>query len=132
VLARGTTRHREVAVRTALGASRWRLVREQCTESRLIVIGGAVASYVAFQGLRELMTVDFNLTLPFGEQTTILIRPTLNMPVLTMAVGSLLLSLLVFGLEPAWPSRTWSAIAPKKLECGCRWERQRARSNEWC
>ena len=37
-----------------------------------------------------------------GGQTTLLIRPALNVPVLTMAVGSLLLSLLVFGLEPAW------------------------------
>jgi len=103
VLARGTTRQRELAIKCALGASRWRLVREQCTESLLIAIAGAVASYVAFQGLRLLLSTDFNLILPFGGgHWTMEIRPAPNMSALVMAIASLLLSLLVFGLEPAW------------------------------
>src|SRR5262247_4281080 len=58
VLARGTTRVRELAVRRALGASTWRLVREQCLESVIIAAGGAVASYIAFQLLSVLMDAE--------------------------------------------------------------------------
>ena len=43
VLARGTTRQRELAVRRALGASRWRLVREQCLESLMLAAAGGAA-----------------------------------------------------------------------------------------
>ncbi len=102
VLARGTTRQRELAVRCALGASRWRLIREQLAESLLLAIAGAAASYVVFQGLRALMNTDFNIPLPYGGRWTLAIRPVLNVPALSLAVASLLASLLVFGLEPAW------------------------------
>ncbi|MDQ3488128.1 MAG: ABC transporter permease [Acidobacteriota bacterium] len=102
VLARGTTRQRDLAVRCALGASRWRLVREQCTEGLLLAIAGGVASFVVFQSLRILMNADFDITLPMGGRSTLAIRPTLNVPALAVAVGSLLISLMVFGLEPAW------------------------------
>src|SRR6185503_2029671 len=49
VLARGSVRQQEFAVRHALGASRWRLVREQCSESLLLAGAGAVGSYIAFR-----------------------------------------------------------------------------------
>ncbi len=102
VAARGTTRQRELAVRRALGASRWRLVREQCTEALLLAMAGAVASVVVFQSLRLLMNADFDITLPMGARSTLAIRPTLSVPAMIVAVASLLISLLVFGLEPAW------------------------------
>jgi putative ABC transport system permease protein len=101
VLARGTTRQRDLAVRRALGASRWRLVREQCTESLLLATAGAVASYVMFQLLRVVLDADFNIRLPPGGHLTLAIRPALNVPAFGMAAASLLLSLGVFGLEPA-------------------------------
>ena len=101
VLARGTTRVRELAVRRALGASTWRLVREQCLESVILAAGGAVASYIAFQLLSVLMDAEFSLPLPFGGRTTLAFHPVLNAPALTIAVSSLLVALVVFGLEPA-------------------------------
>src|SRR4051812_5042135 len=101
VLARGTTRMRELAVRRALGASTWRLVREQCLESVILAAGGAVASYIAFQLLSVLMDAEFSLPLPFGGRTTLAFHPVLNAPALTIAVSSLLVALVVFGLEPA-------------------------------
>ena len=48
-----------------------------------------------------LMAADFNLSLPGGERWTLEIRPVINAPALSVAVVSLLMSLLVFGLEPA-------------------------------
>ena len=56
---------------------------------------------IVFEGLRVLMAADFNLSLPGGERWTLEIRPVINAPALAVAVVSLLMSLLVFGLEPA-------------------------------
>jgi putative ABC transport system permease protein len=101
VLARGTTRQRELAVRRALGASRWRLVREQCLESLMLAAAGAVASYVVFELLRVVLDAEFNIVLPFGNRVTVAFQPVLNVPALAVAACSLLLALVVFGLEPA-------------------------------
>ena len=101
VLARGTTRLREIAVRRALGASRWRLVREQCLESVILAAGGAIASYVVFELLRAAIDTEISLAMPFGGRTTLLFHPVLNVTALGVAVSSLLVALVVFGLEPA-------------------------------
>ena len=101
VLARGTTRQHEITVRYALGASRWRLVREQCVESLLLATGGAAGAYVVFAGLRVLLSSEFALTMPMGERWVLLVRPELNAAAIWLAAGALLVSLVVFGLEPA-------------------------------
>ncbi|HEV3139535.1 MAG TPA: ABC transporter permease, partial [Vicinamibacterales bacterium] len=101
VLARGTTRQQELTIRHALGASRWRLVREQCAESLLLALAGGGAAFAVFQGLRALMNVEYSIAFPFGGRWTLDLQPAINRPVLGAAIGSLLLSMLVFGLEPA-------------------------------
>jgi putative ABC transport system permease protein len=101
VLARGAGRQHEIAVRRALGASRGRLVREQCAESLLLATAGGLAAYVVFQGLCVLMDVEFNLVLPMGGRWILAIRPAPETTALWIATGSLLVSLVVFGLEPA-------------------------------
>lgn len=101
VLARGTTRRQALAVRCALGAPRWRLIREQCVESLLLAVGGAAASYVVFQALRVLLDVEFNLAMPFGGTFSLALQPTANPTAIGIAAASLLISLAVFGLEPA-------------------------------
>jgi hypothetical protein len=100
VLARGTTRLREIAVRRALGASRWRLVREQCLESVILAAGGAIASYVVFELLRAAIDTEISLAMPFGGRTTLSFHPVLNVTALGVAVPSLLVAMVVFGLEP--------------------------------
>ncbi|MEO6235403.1 MAG: ABC transporter permease [Vicinamibacterales bacterium] len=101
VLARGAARQHEIAVRRALGASRWRLVREQCAESLLLATAGGLSAYVVFQGLAVLMDAEFNLVLPWGGRWILAVRPAPDATALWIATGSLLVSLVVFGLEPA-------------------------------
>lgn len=96
MLARGTTRQREFAVRRALGASRWRIVRELCAESALVAVLGGVAAYVLTRVLLTLATVD--LPLPSGSFS---LEPRLDVSALVVASAALLLSMLVFGVEPA-------------------------------
>ncbi len=96
-LARGTVRQSEFAVRRALGASRWRLVREQCAESLLLAAAGAVAAWFVLQALIVLLNVE----VPFAQHWIVSLRPEVNATALVAAASALVLSLVVFGLEPA-------------------------------
>src|SRR6185295_2994427 len=55
VLARGTARQGELAIRMAMGASRGRLIWDQCVESLLLAAAGAAASFMAFQAVAAFM-----------------------------------------------------------------------------
>ncbi len=101
VLARGTARQGELAVRMAMGASRGRLIWEQCLESLILALAGAAGTYVVFQAMAAFMTTDYILGLPFGGNATLSIHPAINAPAAGVAIVSLLLALGVFGLEPA-------------------------------
>jgi len=52
-VARGGAREREMAVRMALGTSRWRLVRQGLTEARLLTVAGAAAALALAEGLLQ-------------------------------------------------------------------------------
>ncbi len=100
VLARGAARQGELAVRMAMGASRGRLIWEQCVESLILAGAGMAASYVIFQGLSAMMTAEYSFGI--GQmRATLAIRPALSGPALGVALASTLLALAVFGLEPA-------------------------------
>ena len=95
LLARAMTRQKEVAVRTALGASRWRIARQLITESVLLaVLGGALGLCAAVYGLPILKT-----TLPADMPR--LADVTVDGHVLTFTVLLAVLTGLVFGLVPA-------------------------------
>lgn len=102
VLARGASRQRDLAVRRALGASRWRLVREQMLESALLAVLGGLAAYAVFAVLRVLMHAEFRIGIPGGGGLRLAIAPLLDLEATSLAVAALLASLIVFGLEPAW------------------------------
>jgi putative ABC transport system permease protein len=95
LLARGLARQREVAVRAALGASRWRLVRQLLTESTIIsIIGGVVGIFLAYWGLRALLKLPQNFI--DGQEAT------LDTRVLLFALGVSVLTGWLFGLAPAF------------------------------
>ncbi len=96
LLARATTREKEFAIRSALGANRWRLVRQLLVESLLLATGGAaVGTLLAWGGLKFLVTLMPQEIIPAEA----VIR--LNTPVLAFTLGVAVLTALVFGLVPA-------------------------------
>ena len=97
LLARGTARQRELAVRASLGASRAAVLRQLITESLVLALaGGAVGVAVAY----ALVHVITTLMPPFTLPTEVFIR--LNVPVLLFTVAASGLSALLFGCVPAW------------------------------
>lgn len=95
LLSRSTGRYRELAVRTALGANRWRIVRQLLTESVLLALaGGALALILAewcFAFLKNLVPADLS-------QTVVL---TLDWRVLGFTAAASLAASILFGLAPA-------------------------------
>jgi predicted permease len=98
MLARGASRSRELAVRAALGASRWQIIREQLLESAIIAALGGLAALAV---TRALMVFVLSTTLRLGPQVRVDTTPVLDLSVVVVAVIATLLSLLVFGLLPA-------------------------------
>ncbi|HEU4935849.1 MAG TPA: ABC transporter permease [Vicinamibacterales bacterium] len=98
LLAKATTRHRELAVRAALGADRARLIRQLLSESLLLsVIGGAAGLALAWWGLKFLRTVVAAM-LPIQRLEFV----GINGWVLLFACAAALGSGLLFGLIPAF------------------------------
>ncbi len=95
LLSRATARRKEIAVRTALGAGRWRIIRQLLTESVLLAgAGGALGLLVAvwsFTLLRQLI--------PDGM--VYLTDLSFDLPVVCFAMAVSLLTGIVFGIAPA-------------------------------
>jgi predicted permease len=98
LLARSTDRAREFAMRSALGASRARIVRQLLTESIVLSLaGGAVGLALAAGGVRGLLAA-LPHTLPRAENVG------LHLPVLLFTLAASLAVGIVFGLAPALQS----------------------------
>ena len=99
MLARASGRQKEIAVRTALGASRWRIVRQLLTESVIVALaGGVLGILIGFWGIDALRAAN-----P-GEATKYApgwYQLGINSTVLLFTLGLSLLSGIVFGLAPA-------------------------------
>ena len=96
LLARATTREKEFAIRAALGANRWRLIRQLLVESMILAIGGAaVGTLLAWGGLKSLVALMPQRIIPAEAVIQ------LNTPVLLFTLGVAVLTALLFGLVPA-------------------------------
>jgi putative ABC transport system permease protein len=96
LLARATTREKEFAIRSALGASRWHLVSQLLVESLLLAFGGALlGALLAWGGLKFLVALMPQEIIPAEA----VIR--LNLPVLLFTLGVAILTAIIFGLVPA-------------------------------
>lgn len=110
LLGRGLGRMREVAIRTAIGASRSRLVRQFLTESLLIAaLGGLAGIVLAFFAIRLFIAWD-----PFGTLPANAIQ--LNLRVLAFASAAIGTTMAICGLVPA--QRVSSALPQDGLRGG--------------
>src|SRR5215213_3059281 len=102
LLTRSLSRQKEVAIRSALGASRWRVIRQLLTESILLSLAGGVAGLlIAYWAVPALIAV-----LPQSQLNAMPFLASLRIDagILTFSVVLSLLTGLVFGLAPALQS----------------------------
>ncbi len=99
MLARASSRRREVAVRAALGAGRGRLARQLLTESLLLSLGGGVAGLLlAAWGVKVMTRL---IPSSVGSAILSLEQPHVDAAVLLFALGVSVLTGIFFGLAPA-------------------------------
>jgi predicted permease len=99
MLARGNARSREMAIRSALGAHSWQLVRQMLVESFLLaVLGCAVGLGFAVFGIQLLTGV-------FVDQLPHVLRPELDINVLLFSIAVAGSCGLLVGILPAWRTR---------------------------
>jgi len=97
LLARGASRQREFAIRTAMGASRGRMIRQLLAESLMCALGGGALGILLGTWLMRILTPM--VVSSSGIQG---LTEKLDPAVLTFAMGVTLLSGVFFGLIPAW------------------------------
>jgi predicted permease len=96
MLARTSGRAREIAVRVALGAGRWQLMRQTAAESLSLAFGGALAGLaVAYAGVRLLLVLS-------PEGTAAGLSAGLDVRVVGFTAMAAAVSAILFGLAPAW------------------------------
>ncbi len=95
LLIRAGGRRRELAVRTALGAGRWRVVRQALTESILLAGAGAAAGLAAAWGCVRLLQAAPSLPIPLANPIRI------DLTVLLFTVVSAVVTGVAFGILPA-------------------------------
>jgi len=97
LLAKGTTRIKEVAVRTSLGATRWHVFSQFLTESLMLaVLGGGLGIAMGVAMIRAMLAKMPPFTLPSEADVG------LNVPVLLFTLAATTIAGVLFGCAPAW------------------------------
>jgi len=115
-LARASVREREMAVRLAIGAGRWRLIRQLLSESLFLTAGGAVLGIALAELLCRYLVKFLKVSLEL----------TPDWRILAFTAGLAILTCLLFGLTPALrATRTTAADAMKASGRGLTASRER-------
>ena len=123
LLARAAARQREIAVRLAIGASRWRLARQMIAETSLLFVAGGVLGVVLSIWLRGLLlSVLPALPVPVG------IEMPLDLRVLAFAIVASLAAAILSGLAPALHSTKADLVPALKADSAQSGGRMRLRS----
>src|SRR4051812_12647581 len=94
ILARSESRQKEFAIRSALGAARWRLLRQFLTEGVLLaIVGGALGAVIGFAGVRAMLASN-------PESIPRALEIALDWKVLGFTLGVSIVTGLVFGMAP--------------------------------
>jgi predicted permease len=109
-LARAAGKARDLAIRSALGASRPSLIFHQLTESMLLAVSGGALGLLVGAWSNEVI----GRNIPIGPNDTL--HLDMNVPVLCGAVLASLLSGLLFGLVPAWIASRGDMITSLKQQ----------------
>jgi putative ABC transport system permease protein len=107
MMARGEARERELAVRSALGATRGRLVRQTLTEASLLSLAGASAGIALAEGLPRIFMKLAPTGIPFLDRAGLDLRIALFTVLLSLLSGAL------FGLLPALQTPRMVALAAR-------------------
>jgi predicted permease len=99
LLSRASARGREIAVRLAVGAARWQLIRQLFLENLLLAVGGSVLGLgIALAGVRLFASIPTPTDVPISFSVSLDRRALLFTSIVAIA------STFVFGLLPAWRS----------------------------
>jgi predicted permease len=99
MLARGTARRKEIAIRLSVGATRRRLIQQLLTESAIIAIAGAVCGTLLFSWSLDALIPWLLASVPSAELLRIDAKP--DRLVLAFALGLTAIAALAFGVVPA-------------------------------
>jgi putative ABC transport system permease protein len=112
MMARGAARERELAVRSALGASRSRLIRQTLTEAFLLSIAGAAVGLALAQGLLLIFVAMAPTSVPFLDKAHLDLRIAGFTALLALLSGAF------FGLIPALQKPRATALAARMTHSG--------------
>lgn len=115
-LARNTVRTREIAVRFALGATRWRVIRQLMVEGLVLVAAGGVLGLAVSVWGNHALIASLSAAFSRVEGSALNLHPGLDPTVLLFTLFVCLVAVLAFGLSPALRASRRDVVADLKAQ----------------